>query len=100
MTKKPYEQMDYSELVKLHPGDLTYIAEDLGQAQPALALPLLEQMAHHESAVVREGAAIGLYNINTAVPAELETIRRVLGVLSGDVSPAVRSVAGGFLEDL
>lgn len=70
---------------ELEPCDLTFAAENLGRIPSAL--PVLLDLLKHDSAVVREGALIGLYMIKEAIDC-------LIGDLAeSDESPGVRHVA-------
>jgi HEAT repeat protein len=91
--------MDPSTLIvdmsTMPPHDLTFAAERLGAyADRRVRLPLV-RLLRHESAVVREGAVLGLYHHATSAH-----VARALAIVArADPSPAVRGTAVDALEE-
>jgi hypothetical protein len=77
--------IDWVEADLLEPEHLTFAAESLGSVPEAL--PTLLTLLKHESPIVREGALIGLYNLQVMV------IEEVHSVALTDSSITVRRVA-------
>ncbi len=83
----------------LCPTSLTFAAEHMGKAKDAaLVVRTLTPLLSHESAYVREGALIGLWQHSDALPPDV--VERVRRMADSDESPGVRAVAGDFCDDM
>ena len=80
------------------PTRLTFAAEVAGDSlQTPEVRDALLALTRHDKAVVREGAIIGLGNLDCECPPEV-TVDRVRAMAKFDVSPGVRSAAEGYLD--
>lgn len=78
----------------LSPADLTFAAESVGAIKTGAARLALMALTHHRSAIVREGAVLGLGHLLSAGVAHASDIE---SVLKSDTSEAVRASAQDVL---
>lgn len=92
------KNIDLSLIDSLPPGILTFEAEEWGRTYPiSQALPTLYTLLKHPTAIVREGAVLGLGHLaeRTMDP---EIWRAIEGVSNIDPSLGVRSTAVDLLN--